>query len=106
MICASEQSVIVDKNIYDKVKKEFSDRGCYILGSDEIDKVRKTIIINGGLNAKIVGQSAYTIASLAGVEVPKNTKILIGEVESVDLSEGICSRKALPCSRDVQERKL
>lgn len=96
MICASEQSVIVDKNIYDKVKKEFSDRGCYILGSDEIDKVRKTIIINGGLNAKIVGQSAYTIASLAGVEVPKNTKILIGEVESVDLSEEFAHEKLSP----------
>ena len=96
MICASEQSVIVDKNIYDKVKKEFSDRGCYILGSDEIDKVRKTIIINGALNAKIVGQSAYTIASLAGVEVPKNTKILIGEVESVDLSEEFAHEKLSP----------
>ena len=96
MICASEQSVIVDKNIYDDVKNEFEKRGCYILKDDEIDKVRKTIIINGGLNAKIVGQSAYTIAQLAGVEVPKTAKILIGEVESVDLSEEFAHEKLSP----------
>ena len=96
MICASEQSVIVDKSIYTKVKKEFKDRGCHILKADEIDKVRKTIIINGALNAKIVGQSAYTIASLAGVKVPENTKILIGEVESVELSEEFAHEKLSP----------
>ena len=96
MICASEQSVIVDKTIYDDVKNEFEKRGCYILKDDEIDKVRKTIIINGGLNAKIVGQSAYTIAQLAGVEVPKTAKILIGEVESVDLSEEFAHEKLSP----------
>ena len=96
MICASEQSVIVDKNIYDEVKKEFADRGCHILSTDEIDKVRRTIIINGALNAKIVGQSAYKIAQLAGVEVPKNTKILIGEVESVDISEEFAHEKLSP----------
>ncbi len=96
MICASEQSVIVDKNIYDEVKKEFADRGCHILSADEIDKVRRTIIINGALNAKIVGQSAYKIAQLAGVEVPKNTKILIGEVESVDISEEFAHEKLSP----------
>ncbi len=96
MICASEQSVIVDKSIYAKVKKEFKDRGCHILKADEIDKVRKTIIINGALNAKIVGQSAYTIASLAGVKVPESTKILIGEVESVELSEEFAHEKLSP----------
>ncbi len=96
MICASEQSVIVDKTIYDEVKKEFEYRGCYILKDDEIDKVRKTIIINGSLNAKIVGQSAYTIAALAGVEVPKSAKILIGEVESVDISEEFAHEKLSP----------
>ncbi len=96
MICASEQSVIVDKTIYDEVKKEFEYRGCYILKDDEIDKVRKTIIINGSLNAKIVGQSAYTIAALAGVEVPKTAKILIGEVESVDISEEFAHEKLSP----------
>ena len=74
MICASEQSVIVSEKIYDVVKEEFARRGCYFLQKDEIDKVRKTIIINGALNAKIVGQKATTIASLAGVEVPDNTK--------------------------------
>lgn len=87
MICASEQSVIVLDKVYDVVKAEFAKRGCYILNSEEIEKVRKTIIINGALNAKIVGQSAYNIAKLAGVEVPETAKILIGEVESVDLSE-------------------
>ncbi len=96
MICASEQSVIVEKSIYDKVKKEFADRGCYFLKDDEIEKVRKTIIINGALNAKIVGQKAHTIASLAGVEVPENTKILIGEVESVELSEEFAHEKLSP----------
>ncbi len=96
MICASEQSVIIDKDIYDEVKSEFEKRGCYILRDNEIDKVRKTIIINGGLNAKIVGQSAHTIAALAGVEVPKSAKILIGEVESVDLSEEFAHEKLSP----------
>ena len=96
MICASEQSCIVLKSVYDKVKKEFSDRGCYFLKPEEIDKVRKTIIINGALNAKIVGQSAYKIASLAGVEVPEKTKILIGEVSSVELSEEFAHEKLSP----------
>lgn len=96
MICASEQSVIIDKKIYSDVKAEFVKRGCYILNEEEIEKVRKTIIINGALNAKIVGQSAYTIAKLAEVDVPKNTKILIGEVESVDLSEEFAHEKLSP----------
>ena len=96
MICASEQSVIVSEKIYDEVRNEFIKRGCYILNSEEIEKVRKTIIINGALNAKIVGQKAHTIASLAGVEVPKNTKILIGEVESVELSEEFAHEKLSP----------
>ena len=96
MICASEQSVIVDSKIYAKVKKEFKDRGCYFLKADEIDKVRKTILINGALNAKIVGQSAFNIAELAGVKVPEKTKILIGEVESVELSEEFAHEKLSP----------
>ena len=96
MICASEQSVIVDKSIYDAVKKEFKARGCYILGKDEIEKVRKTIIINGSLNAKIVGQSAFKIAQLAGVTVPEDAKILIGEVTSVDISEEFAHEKLSP----------
>ncbi len=96
MICASEQSVIVLNKVYDAVKAEFTKRGCYILNDEEIEKVRKTIIINGALNAKIVGQSAYTIAKLAGVEVPEKTKILIGEVESVDLSEEFAHEKLSP----------
>ena len=86
MICASEQSVIVDKKVYKAVKDEFIARGCHFLTKTELDKVRKTILINGSLNAKIVGQSAYTIAKLAGVDVSRETKILIGEVASVDLS--------------------
>ena len=96
MICASEQSTIVLDKVYNKVKKEFADRGCYFLKGDELEKVRKTIIINGALNAKIVGQSAHTIASLAGVDVPEATKILIGEVESVELSEEFAHEKLSP----------
>ena len=96
MICASEQSVIVPETIYDVVKKEFASRGCYFLKEDEIEKVRKTIIINGALNAKIVGQSAAKIASIAGVEVPDGSKILIGEVESVELSEEFAHEKLSP----------
>ena len=96
MICASEQSVVVLDGVYDKVKAEFSARGCYFLNDDEKDKVRKTILINGSLNAKIVGQSAYRIAELAGVTVPDGTKILIGEVESTDLSEEFAHEKLSP----------
>ncbi|HIW02991.1 MAG TPA: bifunctional acetaldehyde-CoA/alcohol dehydrogenase [Candidatus Protoclostridium stercorigallinarum] len=96
MICASEQSVIVHKNVYDAVKKEFAYRNCYFLKGDELDKVRKTIIINGALNAKIVGQKAHTIAKLAGVDVPESTKVLIGEVESVDISEEFAHEKLSP----------
>ncbi|MBQ7134427.1 MAG: bifunctional acetaldehyde-CoA/alcohol dehydrogenase [Ruminococcus sp.] len=96
MICASEQSVIIMKDIYDAVKAEFATRGCYFLKGDELDKVRKTIIINGALNAKIVGQSAHRIAQLSGVEVPEGTKILIGEVESVDISEEFAHEKLSP----------
>ena len=96
MICASEQSVIVLKDIYDEVKNEFKARGCYFLNKEETEKVRKTIIINGALNAKIVGQTAHTIATLADVKVPKETKILIGEVESVDISEEFAHEKLSP----------
>ena len=96
MICASEQSVIVSDKIYNNVKEEFIKRGCYFLNNEELEKVRKTIIINGALNAKIVGQKACTIADLAGVNVPENTKILIGEVESVDLSEEFAHEKLSP----------
>lgn len=96
MICASEQSCIVDKKIYKAVRKEFEDRGCYFLKADEIDKVRKTIIINGALNAKIVGQKPVTIAALAGVIIPEETKVLIGEVESVDISEEFAHEKLSP----------
>ena len=96
MICASEQSVIVLNSIYDQVKKEFQNRGCYILNDEETEKVRKAIIINGSVNARIVGQSAYKIAQIAGVTVPESTKILIGEVESVDISEEFAHEKLSP----------
>ena len=96
MICASEQSVIVLDKVYKAVKAEFQKRGCYFLNPEETEKVRKTIIINGALNAKIVGQKAHTIAALAGVEVPENTKIIIGEVESVDISEEFAHEKLSP----------
>ena len=96
MICASEQSVTVLDSVYDEVRAEFARRGCYFLKGDELDQMRHTILINGALNAKIVGQSAHTIAALAGVDVPEETKILIGEVESVELSEEFAHEKLSP----------
>lgn len=97
MICASEQSVTVLESVYEEAKKEFAYRGCYFLKpGEELDKVRKTIIINGALNSKIPGKSAYEIAKMAGVDVPENTKILIGEVESVDISEEFAHEKLSP----------
>lgn len=96
MICASEQSCIVLSDVYDAVRKEFAMRGCYFLEGDELDKVRKTIIVNGALNAKIVGQKAHRIAELSGVSVPESTKILIGEVSSVELSEEFAHEKLSP----------
>ena len=108
MICASEQSVIVHKNVYDAVKTEFAARGCYFLNPEETEKVRKTILVNGALNAKIVGQKAAKIAELAGVKVPEGTKILIGEVESVELSEEFADEKLSPVlamykAEDIQD---
>ena len=108
MICASEQSVIVHKDIYDAVKREFAARGCYFLTPEETDKVRHTILINGALNAKIVGQSAFKIAQLSGVEVAEGTKVLIGEVESVDISEEFAHEKLSPVlamykAEDIQD---
>lgn len=96
MICASEQSVIVDKTIYDAVRQEFLKCGCYFLTPDETEKVRKTILINGALNSKIVGQRAATIAGLAGVTIPEETRVLIGEVTSVDISEEFAHEKLSP----------
>ena len=96
MICASEQSVIILDSVYDAVKAEFANRGCHILNEEELDKVRQIILVNGSVNAKIVGQSAHTIAALAGVEVPESTKILIGEVDSVDISEPFAHEKLSP----------
>ncbi|MFV0529181.1 MAG: bifunctional acetaldehyde-CoA/alcohol dehydrogenase [Lachnospiraceae bacterium] len=96
VICASEQSVTVLQSIYSAVKKEFADRGCHFLNKTELDKVRKTILINGALNAKIVGQSASTVAEMAGIQVPPTTKILIGEVESAELSEPFAHEKLSP----------
>ena len=96
MICASEQSVTVLAPIYDAVKKEFAARGAYFLKSDELDKVRSIILVNGTVNAKIVGQSAHTIAKLAGVDVPEAAKVLIGEVESTDPSEPFAHEKLSP----------
>jgi len=96
MICASEQSVIVLDKVYNEVKKEFALRGAYLLNKEETQKVREVILINGALNAKIVGQSAYTIAKLAGFEVAEDAKVLIGEVESVELSEAFAHEKLSP----------
>ena len=106
MICASEQSVIVLDGIYEQVREEFAARGCYFLKGEELNKVRRTILINGSLNAKIVGQSAAKIAELAGVTVPEGTKILIGEVESVDLSEEFAHEKLSPVLAMYRARDL
>ncbi len=108
MICASEQSVIVLDKVYDAVRREFAARGCYFLDAEETEKLRKTMIINGALNAKIVGQRPVTIAALAGFPVPEGTKILIGEVESVELSEEFAHEKLSPVlamyrARDIQD---
>ena len=96
MICASEQSVTVLDDVYEEAKAEFARRGCHFLEGEELDRVRKTIIINGKLNARIVGQTAHDIAALAGVDVPPSTKVLIGEVESVDISEEFAHEKLSP----------
>ncbi len=108
MICASEQSVIVHEKVYEAVKTEFAARGCYFLDPEETQKVRKTILINGALNSRIVGQRAATIAQLAGVTVPVGTKILIGEVDSVELSEEFAHEKLSPVlamykAKDLQD---
>ena len=96
MICASEQSVVVLDSIYDAVKAEFLRRGCYVLNTEEAEKLRGVILINGVLNAKIVGQTAHDIAALAGIDVPEKAKILIGEVESTELSEPFAHEKLSP----------
>ena len=96
MICASEQSVTVLAPVYDAVKKEFAARGAYFLKGDEVDKVRSIILVNGTVNAKIVGQSAHTIAKMAGVDVPVDAKVLIGEVKSTDPSEPFAHEKLSP----------
>lgn len=96
MICASEQSVIVLDKVYNEVKKEFTVRGAYFLNKEETQKTREVLLINGALNAKIVGQTAHTIAKLAGFDVPVETKILVGEVESVELSEAFAHEKLSP----------
>ena len=108
MICASEQSVIALDGVYEAARQEFADRGCYFLNPEETEKVRKTILINGALNARIVGQKACRIAALAGVTVPESTKILIGEVESVELSEEFAHEKLSPVlamyrAKDLQD---
>ena len=96
VICASEQAVIVHKEVYGKVRREFLKRGCYFLNPDELEKVRKTIIINGALNAKIVGQTAHRIAQLSEINVPESVKILIGEVESTEMTEEFAHEKLSP----------
>ncbi len=96
MICASEQSVIVLDKVYDVVREEFANRGCYFLNEEERDKLRAVLLINGALNAKVVGQSAVTIAGIAGIQVPERTKILIGEVDSVELEEPFAHEKLSP----------
>ena len=106
MICASEQSVIVMDSIYDEVRKEFAERGCYFLSEEEKEKLRAVLLINGTLNAKIVGQKAAKIAEIAGITVPETTKILIGEVESVDISEPFAHEKLSPVLAMYRAKKF
>ncbi len=96
VICASEQSVIVLKDVYNEVRKEFAERGAYILSKKEVDAVRKIILIDGNLNANIVGQPAVKIAEMAGIKVDEATKVLIGEVTSVELEEPFSHEKLSP----------
>jgi len=96
VICATEQAVIIDKEIYDVVRKEFLDRGAYILNEEEKDKIREILFINGNLNADVVGKSAYVIAKMAGLDIPKSSKVLIGEVDSVDIEEPFAHEKLSP----------
>ncbi len=96
MICASEQSVTVLAPVYDAVKQEFLRRGAYFLNETELNLVRKTILINGAVNAKIVGQTARRIAEIAGFSVPASTRVLIGEVESVEITEEFAHEKLSP----------
>ena len=106
MICASEQSVIVMDSIYDVVRKEFAERGCYFLNEEEKEKLRAVLLINGSLNAKIVGQKAAKIAEIAGITVPETTKILIGEVESVDIAEPFAHEKLSPVLAMYRAKKF
>ena len=96
MICASEQSVIAEDSVYGEVRALLVKMGCHMLNKSELDATRKTILINGALNAKIVGQKPVTIARLAGFDVPEDTKVLVGEVESVDISEEFAHEKLSP----------
>ena len=96
MICASEQSVVVLKDVYKQFKEEMQTYGAYFLTPEETEKVRKTILINGALNAKIVGQTACTIAKMSGFDAPEGSKVLVGEVSSVELSEEFAHEKLSP----------
>ncbi|NOW86365.1 acetaldehyde dehydrogenase/alcohol dehydrogenase [Clostridium beijerinckii] len=97
VVCASEQSIIAMESVYDEVRKELDERGAYILKGDEVDKVRSIILDSkGSLNSEIVGQSAYKIAKMAGVEVSEAVKVLIGEVESPELEEPFSHEKLSP----------
>ena len=106
MICASEQSVIVMDGVYEAVRKEFAERGCYFLNEEEKEKLRAVLLINGTLNAKIVGQKAAKIAEIAGITVPETTKILIGEVDSVDISEPFAHEKLSPVLAMYRAKKF
>ena len=117
MICATEQTIIAEESIYDEVKAEFARRGCYFLNDEEADKIRNTMMINGALNAAVVGQRPVTIAKMAGFEVPEKTKVLIGEATSTDTEEafgheklttilGMYKSKSFEDSLDIAETLL
>ena len=95
-ICASEQSVIVLDDIYDTVRKEFTERGAHFLSDEEKDLLRKLVVVNDKINPDIAGQAATKIAEMAGISVAKETKVLIGEVELVGMEEPLSVEKLSP----------
>ena len=95
MICASEQAVLVDDDIYDEVKAEFVKRGCYFVNNDDKEKLNAVMFKEGGLNADIVGKSACKIAELAGISVPAKTKVLIAEISDYNMANEKFAREKL-----------
>ena len=96
VICASEQSIVVHANIYSEVKAEFIKRGAYFLNDVEKDTVRSKIIIDGRLNADIVGQSVVNLGKIFDINFPLGTKVIIGEISEIGHHEALSEEKLCP----------